>query len=209
MSKIGASHRSTVIFLATIVILAAALLSIAPEERTLGTGIRSVYLHVSLIWTGIAGFLAAGILGLGLVIFANERVQAWTQTIGWVACGFFGAGIAMSTIASKVNWGAVFLAEPRTVASLRVLAVAIIVQILGSWPISTRIKGLLHAAIALLFFWSNATTPLLLHPRNPIRTSDSAAIQLSFVALFGLFSLAAAWIVIATRNRQGDTNPGQ
>ena len=49
----------------------ALLLWLAPAEKTMGTGMRSVYLHVGLIWTGIAGFGVGGLLGL-LVLFRND-----------------------------------------------------------------------------------------------------------------------------------------
>ena len=34
-------------------LIIAGLLVIAPEEKTLGTGIKVVYVHVAMIWTGM------------------------------------------------------------------------------------------------------------------------------------------------------------
>ena len=50
--------------LGAIGVVTAVLLLIAPEEATLGAGIRSVYVHVALIWVGLAGFVVAGLLGM-------------------------------------------------------------------------------------------------------------------------------------------------
>ncbi len=174
----------------------ALLLWLAPAEKTLGTGMRSVYLHVGLIWTGIAGFGVGGLLGL-LVLFRNDtRLDGWAQSLGWVACGFFATGFLSSMLASKINWGGVFLAEPRNLSALMILCVALIVQIWGSWPVWPRLKGLFRVALVGIGIWSNLTTPLVLHPQNPIRTSTSTAIQLTFLGIFLLFSLAAALVVM-------------
>lgn len=177
----------------------ALLLWLAPAEKTLGTGMRSVYLHVGLIWTGIAGFTVGGLLGLLVLWRDDARLDSWAQTVGWVACGFFAAGFLSSMLASSINWGGVFLAEPRNASALMVLSVALIVQIWGSWPVWTRSKGLLRMAVVALFVWSDLTTPLVLHPDDPIRTSTSVAIQYAFLGVFVLFSLTAALLVVALK----------
>lgn len=177
----------------------ALLLWLAPAEKTLGTGMRSVYLHVGLIWTGIAGFTVSGLLGLLVLWRDDARLDSWAQTVGWVACGFFAAGFLSSMLASSINWGGVFLAEPRNVSALMVLSVALIVQIWGSWPVWTRSKGLLRMVVVSVFVWSDLTTPLVLHPNDPIRTSTSVAIQYAFLGVFVLFSLAAALVVVAIK----------
>lgn len=173
------------------------LLWLAPAEKSLGTGMRAVYLHVGLIWTGIAGFVAAGLLGALVLWRDDSRLERWAQTVGWVATAFFASGFLSSMLASAINWGGVFLAEPRNISALMVISVALIVQIGGSWPIWTRLKGLLRIALVVIFAWSNLTTPLVLHPENPIGTSTSTAIQASFLGVFLLFSLMAALIVTA------------
>ena len=35
--------------------VAAALVIFAPDEKTLGTGIKYVYIHVAMTWTGMTG----------------------------------------------------------------------------------------------------------------------------------------------------------
>jgi hypothetical protein len=44
-------------------------------------------------------------------------------------------------------------------------------------------------------FGQKSHAKLVLHPDNPIRTSDSAAIQATFIGLFVLVGLAAALLV--------------
>ena len=171
------------------------LLYLAPEEATLGTGIRTVYIHVALTWTGMAGFVLAGLLGLAVLITANEKFTHLMQTLGWVAFTFYAAGVAMSTLASRVNWGAVFWQEPRMMAAFNSLALMLIILIINTWLPWVRLRGLLQAALPLAVVWLTNRAPLVLHPRNPIFSSEATSIQLAFIAMFLLFVAIAGWIV--------------
>ena len=112
------SGKTTTAVLTTITILAALLLILAPTERTLGAGIKIVYLHVALIWTGMVGLLIAGLLGLALALTQRPSLLGWLQAVSWVGFGFFAVGTVVSLIAEIVNWGAVFWSEPRTASIL-------------------------------------------------------------------------------------------
>ncbi len=190
--------------LGVILLLAAALVWLAPLEQSLGAGIKVVYLHVALIWTGMTGLTLAGVFGLGVLISGKRTGQAWTQVIGWVAVAFFAGGIGMSMLAAQINWGAIYWDEPRTVAMSRVLAVAVIVFVVTGWPLAERFKGLLSAGVAAFLAWSVFATPLVLHPENPIRTSPSLLIQFSFFGLFALTSLTAGWLVLYLHGHMRD-----
>lgn len=178
-----------------LLVLASVLLWIAPEEQTLGQGIKSVYVHVALIWTGMAGIAVTGLLGVLVLIAAKERLSSWMQTIGWVALAFYASGVAMSAWASKANWGNVFWQEPRMRVALNMLAAALIIEVLINWLPWIRIRGALAVGLLVVLGWSTLDAPLVLHPSDPIRTSTSVAIQMSFLGLFALCSLAAAWFV--------------
>lgn len=193
--------------LAGIAVVTAVLLLMAPEEATLGTGIRSVYVHVALIWVGLAGFIVAGLLGIGLLITDYERLYPWLRTIGWIGVGSFAAGLAMSALASRVNWGAVFWQEPRMRSSSTSLAIAVIALVAMEWFPWLRVRGVLMTAVPLIFFWLTARTELVLHPDNPILTSDSVGIQATFAGLFVLVGLAAA-LLVWRGVRQGEVDGG-
>lgn len=178
-----------------VVITAVFLLYLAPEERTLGAGIRAVYVHVSLIWTGLAGLVVAGLMGLALLITGQPRLAAWLPTVGWVGFAFYAAGVAMSAVASKVNWGNIFWQEPRMMVALNNLALTLLVLALNVWLPWPRLRGLLHAVLPLAIVWSTRRAPLVLHPQNPIFSSEAVGIQAAFLGLFGLTAVIAAWIV--------------
>ncbi len=168
----------------------------SPPERTLGTGIRPVYVHVGLIWTGMIGLVSAGLLGGWLLVTGDVCWRRWARATGWVACGFFLAGLLVSMWASQVNWGGVFLAEPRYLTNFAVLLAALVVQILAELPFfSSRVLGGLYLMVAGALLLSLRVTPLVLHPVNPVRTSNSIGIQLTFLGFFLLFLVAAVWMV--------------
>ncbi len=168
---------------------------LAPLESTLGRGIRTVYLHVGLTWAGLVCFVAAGLLGAAAALSGQPRWLRRLRIAGWAGVIMYGAGIGMSMAASKVNWGAVFLQEPRMAAALNGLAIAIIVQIVIGWLPVKRLSGALAVLLAFSLFWMNQRAALALHPSNPIGASPSWRIQATFFAMFVLCSLLAGWVV--------------
>ena len=170
------STRVTTAVLVVITLLATIILLLSPIEQTLGNGIRIVYLHVALIWVGMAGLLIAGLLGLIISAVPAATWLTWLRVTSWVAFGFFSVGAIISLVAEIVNWGAIFWSEPRTASILQILAVAVIIQITGSWLNHARLYGLLHAALAGFMVWSTGRAELVLHPDNPIGTSSSTCI---------------------------------
>jgi hypothetical protein len=195
MTTLTYSQKTSWTVLIVIFALAAILLLVAPEEKELGSGIRSVYVHVALTWTGMTGIVIAGFVGLASAVFNRPRLQSWAYIITWVALVSFSAGLVMSIIAAGINWGGVFWQEPRTNAVLTIVAAGLIVQGLSTWPVNHRSKGSLNFLLAVALLWLILTTPLVLHPGNAARTSNSFAIRFTFFGLYGLCMLAAAWFV--------------
>ncbi|MCP4417378.1 MAG: hypothetical protein GY805_12205 [Chloroflexi bacterium] len=101
----------------------------------------------------------------------------------------------MSMVASFDNWGSVFLQEPRMAASLTGLALATIALVLGSWSPWPRLYGALAASIIFVLLWLNRQATLVLHPQNPIGTSNAPPIQVTFLLVTALFGLLAVWFV--------------
>ncbi len=58
--------------------------------------------------------------------------EYWPESRGMWAL-YFAVGFVLSLAAAQVNWGAVFLAEPRVAGALRGLAVALLVQVANAW----------------------------------------------------------------------------
>ena len=58
------SSRAFVLVAASLFVLLALWLVLAPAEEQLGNLIKLVYLHGALVWAGMGAFSAAGLLGL-------------------------------------------------------------------------------------------------------------------------------------------------
>ncbi len=185
-----------------ILVVAAAMLWLAPAEATIGEGIRIVYVHVALIWAGMLLLLLAGILGLIVLLGGRPAPAVWMHLLSWAGLGFFAAGVITSLAAEIVNWGGIAWREPRTAANLNLLALAVIVRVASSWLTRPRVQGLLNVVLALAVIWTTITTELQLHPANAIGDATSQTIQLTFYALFLLSCLAAAWLILYARGQQ-------
>lgn len=188
--------------LAALLLLIILVVWLGPDEQTLGSGIKTVYIHVGLTWAGMVGLGVAALVGVGVLLTAKAGWAGWLKTLGWVATLLYGAGILMSMVASKDNWGGVLLQEPRMAAALNGFAIALIVQVLNSALPWLRLRGLLAILLFGLIVWLNGQAELVLHPPNPVRTTESSTIQLTFVSLFLLFSLVGAWLVWFLNARQ-------
>ena len=180
---------------ALLFVIAGIVAMTAPAEATLGNGIRTVYVHVGLTWAGTAVFLIAAILGVLVMISNSQFLHDWMRPAGWVATGLYAAGVGMSMLASKVNWGAVFLQEPRMSAAINSLGIALLIQIAAGWFPWLRFRGFLHAIFMVLLYWVTYLAPLVLHPRDPIGTSSAIGIRSTFFVLFGLFFAAGVLVI--------------
>ena len=194
-----AAVPTAVIALCCVLVLAALLVWLGPDEKTLGSGIKAVYVHVSLTWAGLIGYVAAGLLGLAAL--AWQRADSWRQTVGWVAFGFYVSGVAVSALASKINWGAVFWQEPRMVTSLNMLAVALLLLTANLFVPWRWLRGLLSASLPVIIIWSNLRAPLVLHPDNAVRASTATGIQLTFMGMLLLMLLAESILVWMAQRR--------
>jgi hypothetical protein len=193
MSTILNSPKSSWLVVSSVLLLGAVVLLLAPEEQSLGTGIKSVYIHVALTWTAMLGLVIAGIVGVASSVLAKNTWQRLSQTVTWISLALFAAGLLMSMIAAGINWGGVFWQEPRTSAAIQVLVAGLVVQIANSFPINFRIKGLLSFFLLFFMFWTILSIPDVLHPGDAARTSP-LAIRMTFYSLFALCTFLALWL---------------
>jgi len=113
--------------LALIVFLQIIILSLSPDERTLGVGIRPVYLHVSLTWTGMVMIFITAVLGLVVLKSGSRKLVGWQRSFLLSSIWFYGIGFLISMYASWVNWGGIPIQEPRIQGAINVLVAAIAV----------------------------------------------------------------------------------
>jgi hypothetical protein len=176
-----------------LVAIGAVIVTLAPAERTLGEGIRWVYVHVALVWAGTLALAVAGVTGLALLFSRRTTIADWIEPIWRAGLLAFALGIVFSMIAARVNWGAVLLAEPRMVASIRFLAIAVILQAIATLVARPRVTALLAVVTFVLLLIDVGGAQLVMHPRDPVRTATSSAIQLTFASLFAVATALTAW----------------
>ena len=166
------------------VVLAAAILLLMPLEKTLGQVIKIVYLHGALSRAGMAGLIAAGVVGVLHLITGRSSLAAWTRGLlisGWA---FWVAHFVVSIPATRLTWGPwIAWGEPRVTMTLQ-LAGAGLVVLLVTWMVKdARFTAFAAALLAVAVLWMAASTGVFRHPLDPIGSSPSATFQLVYLAL--------------------------
>ncbi len=190
------------ILLGALIAVGAAILFVAPNEKTMGAGIKPVYVHVAFSWVGVVGILLAGGMGLLLLVRDSKKLFWWMEVVSWIGLVWFLAGIVLSFLAAKANWGGIFLAEPRTAAGLKFIAIALIAKTVVEWLPWRKLGALVNIALVGVLWLTTFSAPLILHPKDPIRTATSVGIQTTFGAMFVVVLLFGVWVAWMIRRRQ-------
>ena len=163
-----------------------------PSEKSLGSNVRVVYLHGAWVWTSLAAFIAAGILGLVALFTRRGDFHVWSRALGRTGLLFWISYLPMSIWAMQANWNGLYLAEPRWRLAWIFAVTGLLLQLglaLIDKPALTSFANLVFFAVLLL---SLTSTRQVLHPRSPILQSGSILIEGYFAALLGL-TLLLAW----------------
>jgi hypothetical protein len=186
-------------FLLTLVLMGL-VASLAPLERSLGVNARLVYFHGAWVWAGKIAFGAAALAGLGGLVLRRwgkptwaGRLPAWALALGRTGLFFWATYLPMSLLVMQVNWGGLFLDEPRFTTPLTFGIVAMLLQagfyLLDHQP-DLVCLGSLAYGVALWAALGGITN--ILHPDSPVYTSDSFLIQAFFTILL-LLALLTGW----------------
>jgi hypothetical protein len=174
-----------------------------PQEKSLGSNVRIVYLHGAWVLTAEIAFIAAGLAGaLGLsgrFVASLGKYQNgfldWSEALGRAGIVFWVSYLPLSLWAMESNWNGLFLAEPRFRLALTFAVVGVLMQ-LGLWIIANK---LLTAAANIAFIvilrviFANAAN--IMHPPpSPIFNSGNYTIIIFFVGLNMLTWLAAYYL---------------
>jgi hypothetical protein len=172
----------------------AILTAIGPAERTLGANARIVYLHGVWVWASLAGFVAAGLVGLAGLFTRNETLHRWSRALGRTALFFWITYLPISMWAMQTSWNGLFLAEPRFRMALILGVTGLLLQLgvtLLEKPAWTSLANVIYGVVLFVVL---ANTQNVMHPPSPILASNAPRIQMFFGLLF-LFTLLAAWQV--------------
>ncbi len=186
------------------VVLVIVLLALfGPEEKSLGSNVRIVYLHGAWVLTAEITFIAAALSGaLALLGMRLPRLRArqaalhaWSAALGRTGITFWVTYLPLSLWAMQANWNGLFLAEPRFRLALTFAVVGVLMQV-GLWILSTpwmTSAGNLLYILALRLAFARAEN--IMHPPpSPIFKSGLWNIIAFFVAL-NLLTWLAAWFL--------------
>ena len=182
------TKQSPLLWFGLTLLLSILFAAIAPLEKTLGTNARFVYFHGAWVWVGMLSFLIAAGTGLLALILRRSNLHRWSQAWGRVGIIYWVLFLPMSLAAMQLNWGGLFLDEPRWQIPLNLAVIGVLLQIgLTFFPVQWTSVG--NILFGLLFFVWMRGTDAVLHPDSPIFNSDARGIQIFF---FGLVVILAA-----------------
>lgn len=178
-------------FFITLAVIAVATL-FGPEEQSLGSNVRLVYLHGAWVLTAEIAFLAAALAGLLGLLLRRDLFHAWSAALGRTGILFWVTYLPLSMLAMQTNWNGLFLAEPRFRLALIFAVTGILLQ-LGLWLFNiawlTSLVNILYIVVLRAVF---STAENIMHPPpSPIFNSGNYAIIGFFVGLNLLAWLAA------------------
>lgn len=178
------------------ILLAALLLAamivwslLAPEDVTLGSALRWVYLHVAFTWAGTSIINLAGLLGIVLLVRPISRLAAWFYASELVGVGLYTLGFALSLVSSATSWGGVLWQEPRVLSSILVIALGGSAVFVIHNLVKPRLIGLVAVGYSILISYQLSSTRVVFHPENAVDATESTAITSTF---YGLAILAIA-----------------
>ena len=155
-----------------------------PEEKSLGSNVRIVYLHGAWVMAAEVAFIAAALAGLLGLILRKEIFHAWSAALGRTGIVFWLTYLPLSLFAMQANWNGLFLAEPRFRIAMIFAVTGVLLQ-LGlllfniSWL--TSFANILYIITLRVVF---ATAQNVMHPPpSPIFNSGLWNIILFFVGL--------------------------
>ena len=182
--------KSPLVYFFLTVIVIALLTLFGPEEKSLGSNVRIVYLHGAWVLAAEAAFITAALAGLLGLILRKDIFHAWSAALGRTGIIFWLTYLPLSLIAMQANWNGLFLAEPRFRIAMIFAITGVLLQT-GLWLFNiswlTSLANILYIIALRVIF---ATAQNIMHPPpSPIFNSGLWNIILFFIALNFL-----AWI---------------
>ena len=102
-----------IVSLLLLVVAAYLALVYAPEEATMGQVQRVFYFHVATAWTGLLGFVAAGVAGVMYLIKRDEKWDVIEVAAVEISLVFFFITIVLGSIWARPVWNAWWTWDPR------------------------------------------------------------------------------------------------
>jgi hypothetical protein len=188
-------NKSPLLYFSITVIVIALLTLFGPEEKSLGSNVRIVYLHGAWVMAAEAAFIAAALAGLLGLVLRRGIFHAWSAALGRTGIIFWISYLPLSMFAMQTNWNGLFLAEPRFRLAIIFAVTGILLQI-GLWLFSiswlTSFANILYIIALRVIF---ATAQNVMHPPpSPIFSSGLWNVIAFFVGL-NIFAWIAGYFL--------------
>ncbi len=187
--------KSPLVYFLIVIAAIAVMTLLGPEEKSLGSNVRLVYLHGAWVLAAEAAFIAAALAGLVGLISRRDIFHDWSAALGRTGIVFWVTYLPLSLFAMQANWNGLFLAEPRFRLAMIFAVTGVLLQ-LGLWMFDikwlTSLGNILYI-IALRVIFSSADN--IMHPPpSPIFNSGLWNIIAFFIAL-NLLAWVAAYFL--------------
>jgi hypothetical protein len=192
MSKL---QKSPLFYFILTLLAIAVITFFGPEEATLGSNVRLVYLHGAWVLTAELLFALAALAGLVALITRKDAFYNWTTALGRSGIFYWISYLPLSMWAMQANWNGLFLAEPRFRLAMTFAVVGLLLQV-GLWMLNINwLTALSNIAFIAALRFIFATAENVMHPPpSPIFNSGNWAIIGFFVGL-NLFTWLSAYFV--------------
>lgn len=181
-------------FILTVAVIAL-LAAFGPQERSLGSNVRVVYLHGAWVLAAQAALAAAALAGLLHLTLRRPALGRWSAALGRSGMVFWLTYLPLSLWAMQANWNGLFLAEPRFRLALAFAVTGALLQA-GLWLLHLDwLTSLANAAFFVALRATFAGAEYVMHPPpSPIFSSGRWEVILFFAALNALALLAAFFL---------------
>ena len=183
-----------ILFFGTVLVIAV-LATFGPEEQSLGSNVRIVYLHGAWVLAAELAFAAAALAGLLGLVLRRGRFHRWSAALGRTGIVFWLTYLPLSLWAMEANWNGLFLAEPRFRLALTFATVGTLMQV-GLWLIHvdwvTSLANLIFFIVLRVVF---STASYVMHPPpSPIFSSGLWNI-IAFFVMLNILAWVAAYFL--------------
>ena len=184
---------------AGLLLAAGVAIAVAPTEETMGVAQRILYIHVSVAWLGLTGFLVMAGCAVAYLFRRNLGWDHWAQSageLGWVCCTLT---LITGSLWARAAWGTWWTWEPRLLTAFILWALYSGYLLIRGLIGDSHHRARLSAVVAIL---GALDVPLVvmatrwfrgIHPVAPsMEPSMRIALLLSVAALTSLFAILFA-----------------
>ena len=173
----------------------AGLTALGPQEQSLGSNVRIVYLHGAWVLTAEAALGVSALVGVLGILACSDRLHHWSSALGRTGLFFWVVDLPLSVWAMEANWNGLFLSEPR----FRLAVIFAVTGVLLQVGLTLLAKPAFTSIFNVLFFvalWIGLKEAgYVLHPPpSPIFGSGILSLELFFIGLI-LLTVIAAWFL--------------